>query len=177
MKELTLKKYPEKILRKKLDPVEKIGDEEKEILKKMLSVMYQSQGVGLAANQVGVDKRMFVADLNDGQGAFFVINPKILKKEGGSKMEEGCLSIPGAAVSVKRAKKIILEGLSLEGELVKIEASGLLARVFQHEMDHLNGRLIIDYLNFPSRLKAFSFLKKKENNRLFENRKIENRPQ
>jgi peptide deformylase len=162
MKELNLKVYPEKILRKKVKNVVKITDEEREILKEMLSLMKANKGIGLAANQVGVDRQLFVIDLQDGYGPLFIINPKIVKREGVTEMEEGCLSIPGCVVKVKRAEKVTVEGLDIEGKSIKIEARGLLARALQHEIDHLNGRLIIDYLNIRDRLKLVLRLRKTE---------------
>lgn len=160
MKKLSLKTYPEKILREKFKNVDEVTQAEKEILKKMLSLMQTAGGIGLAANQAGVNKRLFVVDLQDGRGPLFIINPKIIKKEGTTEMQEGCLSVPGAVIKVKRAEKVIVEGLNIEGKFIKIEAGGLLARALQHEIDHLNGKLIIDYLKLPAKLKLVSQLKK-----------------
>ena len=140
-----IKTYPSKILRKQTEPVGKIGAKEKDLLKGMVSTMYQSHGIGLAAPQIGLSLRIAVVDI--GQGPIKMINPKILKKSGSDCLEEGCLSMPGQTVKVKRAKKVIVKYLDEEGETKKIEAEGLLARAIQHEIDHLNGRLIVDYLN------------------------------
>jgi len=164
MQKLSLKTYPEKILREKLKNINKVTEKERKILKEMLALMQATGGVGLAANQAGVDKRLFVVDLQDGYGPLFIINPKIVKKEGMVEMQEGCLSVPGAVVKVKRAEKVVVEGLNIEGEPIKIEADGLLARAFQHEIDHLNGKLIIDYLKLPVKLKIILQLKKNKKN-------------
>jgi peptide deformylase len=99
-------------------------------------------GLGLAANQIGVLQRVFVYD--DGTGLGVVINPKIVRAEGEQVGVEGCLSVPGLQGDVKRAEKIVIQGMDLNGKKVKIEAEGLLARIFQHELDHLNGTLFVD---------------------------------
>lgn len=141
---------PNTCLRKKAAKVLKVSEEEKRILDEMAKVMYLKGGVGLAACQVGIDRQLVVVDIGD--GLIKLINPAIVKKEGLENQEEGCLSIPEAAVNVKRAKKIIVEYLNEQGEPIKISAQGLLARVIQHEVDHLLGKLIIDYLNPLKRL-------------------------
>lgn len=137
-------------LRKKCAKVLKVSDEEKNILDEMAKTMYLKGGVGLAACQVGMDKQLAVVDIGD--GLIKLINPVIVKKEGCETQEEGCLSIPEAAVKIKRAKKISVEYINEKGEALKITATGLLARVMQHEIDHLYGRLIIDYLSPLKRL-------------------------
>ena len=116
----------------------------------MAQTMYRANGVGLAAPQVGVDKKMIVVDAGD--GLISLINPKILKKEGKSVLEEGCLSIPEITVKIERAEKVVVEGLNEEGITVSIAAEGLKAHALQHEIDHLRGVLIIDYANFKKKL-------------------------
>lgn len=138
-------KFPEKILRKKASKVAKIGDCEKAELKDMAETMYLNKGVGLAAVQVGINKQMAVVDVGD--SLIKLINPAIIKKEGSEVHEEGCLSVPDTIVKVRRAKKIVVSFLNEEGLVSQIVAEGLLARVIQHEIDHLSGKLIIDYLN------------------------------
>lgn len=136
---------PNACLRKKTAKVLKVSEEENRILDEMAKIMYLKGGVGLAACQVGIDKQLAVIDI--GEGLIKLINPIIVKKEGCESQEEGCLSIPEAAIKVKRAKKVAIEYLNEHGEAVKIVAQGLLARVLQHEIDHLYGKLIIDYLS------------------------------
>jgi peptide deformylase len=136
---------PNPCLRKKTSKVLKISDEERRIMDEMAKAMYLNSGVGLAACQVGIDKQIAVIDI--GEGLIKIINPAIVKKEGSETQEEGCLSCPGASIKVKRAKKVIVECLNEKGEAVKIAADGLLARVLQHEIDHLMGKLIVDHLN------------------------------
>ena len=136
---------PDPILRKKAQDVKKIGDDERKILADMAETMYLKGGVGLAAVQVGIGKNMVVIDI--GEGLIKFINPVIIKKEGSESQEEGCLSVPETCVNIKRAKKILVNYLNEKGEPLSIAAEGLLARVLQHEIDHLMGKLIIDYMS------------------------------
>ena len=142
---LEIKKYPDPILRKKCQAVEKVDEEVKKLAEEMLRVMYANKGAGLAAPQVGVLKRIIVFDL--GQGPEVYINPKILKKQGRMKSLEGCLSLPEVSLEIKRASKIRVEALNKKGEKKIFKAEGLRAFVLQHETDHLNGILILDRKN------------------------------
>ncbi len=146
MQILEIKKYPDKVLRKKCEKIEEVSSYEKDLFSKMLFTMRRFQGIGLAAPQVGILKRLIVVDI--GEEEIKLANPKILKIKGEDKLVEGCLSIPGAQVEVKRAYEVVVEGLNEKDELIQIKAKGLLARVLQHEIDHLDGKLIIDYLPF-----------------------------
>jgi peptide deformylase len=137
--------FPESILRKKAQKVSKVTDAERATLDDMAKTMYLSQGVGLAAVQVGIDRQLAVIDT--GSGLIKMINPSIVKKDGLESQEEGCLSCPGACVKVRRAKKVVVSYLNESGEVAEIRADGLLARALQHEIDHLGGKLIIDHLN------------------------------
>ncbi len=154
-------RFPSSILRKKATKIAKVGDSEREMLSMMAKAMYLNQGVGLAAVQVGIDKQLAVVDVGD--GLIKLINPAILKREGSEIQEEGCLSVPGARVKVKRAKKIVVSFLNENGEIKQVKAENLLARAIQHELDHLSGTLIIDYLNPIKKIflrKKFSSIKK-----------------
>ncbi len=151
MEPLEIRKYPDGILRKKCIQIEKITDREIRLFEEMLFTMRHFAGIGLAAPQVGIAKNLIVADI--GEGAIKLTNPKILKTGGSDKLEEGCLSIPGVAVNIERPYEIIVSGLNENNQLVEIKAKGLLARVFQHEIDHLRGRIIIDYLNLLEKFK------------------------
>ena len=142
---LKLSTFPSPILRKKAAKVDKVNDPIKKILDEMVKAMYLYNGVGLAAVQVGIDKQLAVIDI--GEGVIKMVNPTILKCKGSDYQEEGCLSVPGAIVKVKRAKSIEAIFMNEDGEVIAIEAVGLLARAIQHEVDHLSGKLIIDYLN------------------------------
>lgn len=142
--------FGEEILRKKLKPVDKITDCEKAIFDEMLAIMYKANGLGLAANQVGIDKLMCVIDV--GGRVFKLANPKITKKSGRDIMEEGCLSLPDIVIKVERAKELTCRALNENNETIEFEADGLLCRAIQHEIDHLNGKLIIDYAPFWKKL-------------------------
>lgn len=141
---------PSPILRKKSAKVLNVSDEDRRMLDEMAKTMYLKGGVGLAACQVGIDKQLVVIDIGD--GLIKLVNPVIVKKEGCETQEEGCLSVPEATVKVKRAKKVAVEYLNEKGEVIRMAANGLLARVVQHELDHLSGKLIIDYLSPIKRL-------------------------
>lgn len=167
--------YPDPALRKKSTPVEEIDDDLIQLLDDMADTMYQAPGIGLAAPQVGVTKRVLVADIKprervegteedeeillppDRSELIELINPEIVFSDGEIIGEEGCLSIPGFVSDVKRKYEIVVEGYNREGEAIQIECEDLLARVFQHEIDHLDGILFIDRLG---RLKR-ELLKKK----------------
>ncbi len=133
----------EPILRKKTKPVEKVTQAERQLFDEMLKLMQKAQGVGLAANQAGIDMQMCVVCV--GEKVLKLANPKILKKKGFDIFEEGCLSLPGIMIKVKRAQEIVCEALNENNELIQFEAQELLARAIQHEVDHLMGKMIIDY--------------------------------
>jgi len=157
---LKIKEYPDPILNKKCEEVAEINFEIDKLIGDMIETMQKNNGVGLAAPQVGVLKRIIVLDSEKGPIAF--VNPKILKKSKEiENMEEGCLSFPGVFFNIKRPKEIEAEVLTEEGKKIKIKISGLLARVFQHETDHLDGILFIDRLNFWQKLKLRKKLKEK----------------
>jgi peptide deformylase len=137
--------HPADVLRKKAKPVTKINASIKKLLDDMAETMYHAPGVGLAAPQVGVSKRVIVIDPHDGKtGLLQLINPEIVHKEGWVQGTEGCLSIPGYVGDVYRYEKIRVVALDRNGHKVYIEAEGYLARIFQHEIDHLDGVLYID---------------------------------
>lgn len=133
------------ILRKKSQPIPKITKRIKDLAKDMLETMYYAKGVGLAAPQIGVSERLVVIDVGD--GPLFLVNPQIINREGQQRDVEGCLSIPGRNEYVTRAEKVTVTAQNLEGKNIKIEGTGLLAVAFQHEIDHLDGILFIDYLS------------------------------
>ena len=149
-------RYPDPILKKSSVPLWAVGSDDRHLLDKMSEAMYQSHGVGLAAPQVGVNKQLIVVDIGDSK-LFRLVNPLVLKSEGKEEVEEGCLSVPGIYINVRRPRAIRIKALNENGEAVNFEATGLLARVILHEIDHLRGKLIIDHLN-P--IKRFQVLKK-----------------
>lgn len=132
------------ILRQKSKPVTKITKRLRDLVKDMLETMYHAKGVGLAAPQVGVTERIVVIDA--GEGPIVLINPTVTSAEGQIKDVEGCLSIPGRNEYITRAERVTVQALNLEGKPIQLEGTELLARAFQHEIDHLDGILFIDYL-------------------------------
>ncbi len=132
------------------------------LIKAMIETMRDHKGIGLAAPQVGINEQIFVADPGDGDGPIAVINPKIVKKSGSGSLEEGCLSIPGVVLTIKRPSKITVRFRDENGKEVEKEFTELRARVLQHETDHLNGKLIIDYAGILARKKIRKQLKELE---------------
>ena len=130
------------VLRKKSKIVEKIDDRTKILIDDMIETMYHADGVGLAAPQVGVLKRVIVVDV--GEGIHVLINPELIRQAGEATDYEGCLSVPGIKGQVTRPAEITVEGLNREGKKIRIKASGLLARAICHEIDHLDGVLFVD---------------------------------
>jgi peptide deformylase len=142
--------YPEEPLRRHAVPVENVDQKVHKLISDMTDTMYQAPGIGLAANQVGELVQVVVVDLrrdNDEHSPLALINPRIVAAQGEISFEEGCLSVPGYFAHVKRYQEVTVEALDVEGKPLRIEASGLLAVVLQHELDHLNGRLFIDHLS------------------------------
>lgn len=146
-----IKIYGDSVLRKKAKPIGKITTEHSEILSRMAKSMYEDLGIGLAAPQIGISSQLIVVDI--GEGLYKLINPKIVKREGFQAINEGCLSVPGICIKVKRSKKVWVEAKDENNKPVKIEAKDLFACVLQHEIDHLNGKLIIDYASFLERIR------------------------
>jgi len=149
---LEIKKYPDPILRKKCQEVKVITEEIKRLSQEMIETLTKNQGVGLAVPQIGELKRMIVVQTEKGPQIF--VNPKIIKKSRETIIdEEGCLSFPGLFLKIKRAKWVEIEALNEKGEKIHLETKGLPARIFQHEIDHLDGILFIDRLSFWQKLK------------------------
>ncbi len=153
--------YPDPILRRQSEQINAIDDGLSELFDNMTETMYIADGVGLAAPQIGVSKQLFVVDA--GEGPMVFLNPEIIRQDDEQEtVEEGCLSLPGIHVDVTRARRIVLRSLDESGRVREIEADGLLARVFQHEIDHLNGVLIIDHASSVQRALLRSKLRKLE---------------
>ena len=152
---------PNKILREKSLPVEKVNEDLQELMNDMSETMYAAPGIGLAAIQVGVPKRVIVLDITQKEGhknPMFFINPEIIEKsENNSIYEEGCLSVPGQFAEISRPDKCYIKYLDYYGQKKEIKAEGMLATCIQHEIDHLEGILFIDYL---SKLKKSMIIKK-----------------
>lgn len=160
---LEIVKYPNPLLKKVSSPVAVVDGEVQALIENMFETMYDAPGVGLAAPQVGINKRILVVDVGRLEGETqkpdpqVIINPVITIKEGTIVWEEGCLSLPQLIVPMERSKKVVVEGLSREGKPIKLLGEDLLAVAFQHEIDHLDGILLVNRL---SRLKQDLYRKK-----------------
>jgi peptide deformylase len=148
---LEIKKYPERVLKEKATPVADIDSEIQRLIDDMIETMYAAPGIGLAAPQVGVSKRIIVIDVSVKEGEktplIVLINPEIITAQGEIESEEGCLSLPGYITTIKRAERVTVEGLNRDGVKIRIEGDGLLSRALQHEIDHLEGKLLIDRIS------------------------------
>ena len=152
--------YPDPRLRTIAKPVTRVDDTVRQLLDDMLETMYAAPGIGLAATQVNVDRRVVVIDISEERNQpLYLINPEITELEGVEEMDEGCLSVPGVFEPVQRADLVKMQALDREGSLFELQANGLLAVCIQHEIDHLDGKLFVDYL---SQLKQKRIRKKLE---------------
>jgi peptide deformylase len=148
MKKLRLRYLGDPVLRRKARQLDKITPQTLETIEAMWDLMYDSEGIGLAAPQVGLSQRIIVADTRERGEKYALVNPKIVwENKERTVLSEGCLSIPGVKGDVLRPSKVRVEGLTPEGKKIQIEGTDLLAKVFQHEIDHLNGVLFIDLLS------------------------------
>lgn len=159
---LEIKKYPERVLREKAAQVESINGEVQRLIDDMIETMHAAPGIGLAAPQVGVSKRLIVIDMGmreeeEKNPLIVLINPEIIKAEGEFESQEGCLSLPDFITNITRAERVLVRGFNREGIPVETEGEGLLARALQHEIDHLDGILLIDRISSIKR----EFYKKK----------------
>jgi len=137
-------KHPDDVLRERAKEVTKFNANLHKLLDDMADTMYDADGVGLAAPQVGISKRVIVVDADEEHGLIELVNPEIVSREGEQFGPEGCLSIPGLQGDVRRAQKVVVRGQDRNGNPVEYTGTDLLARAFQHEIDHLNGVLFID---------------------------------
>ncbi len=150
---LGILKYPHPVLKKRSKEVDRIDEEVKKLIRDMTETMYEASGIGLAACQVGVPRRIIVVDvspIDPQQGLFAMINPEVMSEEGEIDHEEGCLSVPDCLEKVRRKEKVRVRGMSPEGKEIEVSGEGILAMALQHEIDHINGILILDHI---SRLK------------------------
>ncbi|MFL6549216.1 MAG: peptide deformylase [Povalibacter sp.] len=160
---LPILEFPDPRLRTRAQPVTEVDDALRTLIDDMFHTMYAAPGIGLAATQVNVHKRVIVIDVSESHDEPVVlINPEILAREGMEEMEEGCLSVPGIYDKVARAERIRVRTLDRKGRQIEFDAEGLLAVCIQHEMDHLDGKLFVDYL---SELKRTRIRKKLEKER------------
>ena len=158
---LTILEFPDERLRKKAAVVKTVDDKIKKLVDDMLETMYQSKGVGLAATQVDVHQRVIVIDVSEEKNnPLFLINPEIIEKDGVEESEEGCLSVPGFYEKVKRAEHVKVKALNRNGQPFEFDARDLLAVCVQHEMDHLDGKLFVDYISSLKRQRIKKKLEK-----------------
>ena len=164
---LNILHFPDPRLRNKALPVEKGDDEIRQLAHDMLETMYEAPGIGLAATQVNVPKRVIVIDISDDKSEpLILVNPELLETEGEREFQEGCLSVPEAYEMVTRADTIRFKALDLKGKPFEMAAEGLLATCVQHEIDHLDGKLFVDYLSNLKRDRIRKKLEKHQKQKL-----------
>lgn len=145
---LPILRYPDPRLKKVAAPIAKVDDSIRTLARDMAETMYEAPGIGLAATQVDVHKQLVVIDISENKDQLLVlVNPRILSRNGQQEGEEGCLSVPGIYDKVERAERVTVQFLDLDGKERTLEAEGLLAVCIQHELDHLNGKVFVDYLS------------------------------
>jgi len=159
MAKLRILEFPDPRLRKKATPIEAVDDALRALIDDMFETMYEAPGIGLAATQIDFHKRLLVADVSrEKTDPYALINPQLLEKDGLIVTEEGCLSVPGYYEEVERAEHIRVRFLDRNGDEIEMEAEGVLAVCIQHEMDHLDGKLFVDYLSEAKRQRIRSRL-------------------
>ncbi|MEE9157331.1 MAG: peptide deformylase [Gammaproteobacteria bacterium] len=160
---LDILQYPDPRLRNRAEAVAAVTDEIRFLAADMLETMYHAVGIGLAATQVNVSKQVVVIDISEEKNSpLYFINPEIVRHDGVEQTEEGCLSVPGVFELVERAEKVTVQAMNLNGEPFELDADGLLAVCIQHEIDHLNGTLFIDYLSALKRQRIRKKLGKRD---------------
>ncbi len=161
MAKLKILEFPDPRLRTRAAPVAAVDDELRSLIDDMFETMYEAPGIGLAATQVDVHQRLLVTDVSpDKSEPYVLINPEIVEKDGVTVSDEGCLSVPGYYEEVERAEHIRVRFLDRDGRQQEMEAEGLLAICIQHEMDHLDGKLFVDYLSEAKRSRIRKKLEK-----------------
>lgn len=162
---LNILHFPDERLRTKAKPVAEVTDKHRTLINNMLETMYDAPGIGLAATQINFHEQILVIDISEEKNQPIVlINPEILEKEGDQTFDEGCLSVPGIYETLHRAEKIRVKALNKEGESFEMNAEGLLAVCIQHEMDHLQGKLFVDYLSQLKKQRIRKKLEKQQKN-------------
>jgi peptide deformylase len=164
---LNILHFPDPRLRKKAEPIEEVTNDIRQLADDMLETMYDAPGIGLAANQVNIQKRLIVIDISeDKSDPLILINPEIVEKQGEREYEEGCLSVPEAYETVVRADTVTIKAINRDGEPFEFAAEGLLATCVQHEIDHLDGKLFVDYLSNLKRQRIKKRLEKHQKQKL-----------
>lgn len=162
---LNILHFPDERLRIKAKPVAEVTDKHRTLINNMLETMYDAPGIGLAATQINFHERILVIDISEEKNQPIVlINPEILEKEGDQEFDEGCLSVPGIYETLHRAEKVRVKALNKDGESFEMDAEGLLAVCIQHEMDHLDGKLFVDYLSQLKKQRIRKKLEKQQKN-------------
>ena len=156
-----IRTFGDPVLKAVAEPVANIDEKLVRLTDEMFTVMYDAPGIGLAAPQIGVQRQVFVYDIDEERKV--ILNPQIVESSGEWVYDEGCLSIPGLYVEMLRPKKVLVRGINLDGNQVEIEADELLARLFQHEIDHLNGVLMFDRMTADQRKEAVRLYRAREN--------------
>jgi peptide deformylase len=160
---LNILHFPDPRLRNVAQPVEAVDDNIRILVDDMLETMYAAPGIGLAATQVNVHKRVIVIDISEEKNEpLYLINPEVIELAGVEEMEEGCLSVPGVYETVQRADQVRIRALGLDGKAFEMEANGLQAVCIQHEIDHLEGKLFVDYLSQLKRVRIRKKLEKEQ---------------
>lgn len=160
---LTILHYPDERLRTRAQPVAQVDNRIRQLITDMFETMYQAPGIGLAASQVNVHERIIVMDISEQQNQpLTFINPELLMTTGEQEYEEGCLSVPGFYEPVTRAARITVRALNRDGKAFEMDAEGLLAVCIQHEMDHLEGKLFVDYISQLKRARIRKKLEKQQ---------------
>ena len=154
-----IRTYGDPVLRTPTTPVREVDDSVRKLVADLIETMYDAPGVGLAANQIGVSRRVAVFDAHDGEGARVLINPEVVETDGELEFEEGCLSVPGHYWPIVRPEFARVRALDLDGNEVEYSGTDLLGRVLQHEIGHLDGGLLIDHLPKRTRKKALKELR------------------
>jgi peptide deformylase len=158
--------FPDARLRRTAEPVERVDDQTRSLIDDMFETMYAAPGIGLAATQVNVQRRVIVIDVSeDHSQPLCLVNPEILERTGIEEMDEGCLSVPGFFETVQRADRVRVRALDRDGETFELDADGLLAVCIQHEIDHLDGRLFVDHISSLKRQRIRKKLEKEQRSR------------
>jgi peptide deformylase len=155
----SIRVFGDPVLKQRAAEIDDVDGRLAALVEDMVATMYDAPGLGLAAPQVGVQKRLFVYDLQDEEGPKVIVNPVISEARGEWEYDEGCLSVPGLSWTIVRPKEVHLTGYDLDGNELSIEADELMARLFQHELDHLDGVLLLDRLDKPTRKEAMRTLR------------------
>ena len=162
---LNILHFPDERLRTVAKPVTEVTDKHRTLINNMLETMYDAPGIGLAATQINVHERILVIDISEEKiDPIVLINPEILEKDGDQEFDEGCLSVPGIYETVHRAENVRVKALNAKGENFEMHAEGLLAVCIQHEMDHLLGKLFVDYLSQLKKQRIRKKLEKQQRN-------------